>query len=141
MMGASKTGWVLTGLVGTFMILASASGKFLVPAPPMVAETATHLGWPLERYPLLGALEVGVTLLVLVPRTSFVGTILLTGYLGGACATHARIGDPSGAMPVVLGVLAWVGWGLRNPAALRAALGGASAATRNEGNPVLPNES
>lgn len=118
-----RTGRVLTGLVSAFILLASASGKFLVPAPPPVAETAITLGWPLERYPLLGALEVSVTLLALVPRTSFVGLILLTGYLGGACATHARIGDASGLLPVVLGVLAWVGWGLRHPDRLRAALG------------------
>jgi hypothetical protein len=105
------------------MILASASGKFITPAPPMVAETSVKLGWPLAQYPALGALEVGVTVLSLVPRTSFVGLILLTGYLGGACASHVRIADPAGALPVVLGVLAWVGWGLRHPDRLRAALG------------------
>ena len=119
----ARTGWILTGLVSAFILLASASGKFLVPAPAPVAETATKLGWPLEQYPLLGALEVGVTLLALVSRTSFVGLILLTGYLGGACATHVRIGDASALLPVVLGVLAWVGWGLRHPDRLRAALG------------------
>ena len=118
-----RAGWALTGLVGVFIILASASGKFITPAPPMVAETSVKLGWPLAGYPALGALEVSVTALSLVPRTSFVGLILLTGYLGGACAAHVRIGDASGAMPVVLGVLAWVGWGLRHPDRLRAALG------------------
>ncbi len=118
-----RAGWALTGLVGAFMILASASGKFLQPAPPMVAETSVKLGWPLEGYPTLGAMEVAVTALALIPRTSFVGNILLTGYLGGACAAHVRIGDPSAMLPVVLGVLAWVGWGLRHPDRLHAALG------------------
>ncbi len=118
-----RIGWTLTGLVGVFMVLASASGKFIVPAPPMVAETSVKLGWPLAGYPALGALEVGVTALSLVPRTSFVGLILLTGYLGGAFAAHVRIGDASWFLPVVLGVLAWVGWGLRHPDRLRAALG------------------
>ena len=118
-----RAGWALTGLVGAFMILGSASGKFLQPAPPMVAETSVTLGWPLAGYPALGSLEVAVTLLALIPRTSFVGTILLTGYLGGACAAHVRIGDPGALLPVLLGVLAWVGWGLRHPDRLRAALG------------------
>ncbi len=118
-----RVSWALTGLVGVFIIVASASGKFITPAPPMVAETSVKLGWPLALYPTLGALEVSVTVLSMIPRTAFVGLILLSAYLGGACAAHVRIGDPSAAMPVVLAVLAWVGWGLRHPDRLRAALG------------------
>ncbi len=118
-----RVGWALTGLVGAFIIVVSASGKFITPAPPMVAETSVKLGWPLAGYPALGALEVSVTVLSMIPRTAFVGLILLSAYLGGACAAHVRIGDPSAAMPVVLAVLAWVGWGLRHPDRLRAALG------------------
>ncbi len=115
-----RVGWALTGLVGAFIIVVSASGKFITPAPPMVAETSVKLGWPLAGYPALGALEVSVTVLSMIPRTAFVGLILLSAYLGGACAAHVRIGDPSAAMPVVLAVLAW---GLRHPDRLRAALG------------------
>jgi len=55
----------------------------------------------------------------LIPRTSFLGAILLTGFLGGATATGARVGDPSCIMPVILGVFLWGGIFIRD-ARLRA---------------------
>jgi hypothetical protein len=106
------------------MLLASAPGKFIQPRPEMVVKGAAELGVDLSHYTALGVLEVAVVLLALIPRTSFVGTILLTGYLGGACAIHARVGQASGLLPVFLGVLAWTGLLLRRPALRAAAFGG-----------------
>jgi len=105
-------GWVLTVLVGLFLIGASGIPKFI--DFPGKAEMMSHLGLPLNLLPTIGAIEIAVAVLYLVPRTSFVGVILLTGYLGGATLTHFRVGDSS-AFPVVIGVLAWIGLALREP--------------------------
>lgn len=94
------------------MLLMSAVMKFLKPAA--VVEGFTHLGWP-ERYALiLGIVELGCTLLYLIPRTAVLGAILLTGYLGGATATHARIGEASFISPAILGMVVWLGLYLRD---------------------------
>ena len=94
------------------MLLMSAAMKFAKPAA--VVEGFTKLGWP-ERLALgLGVLELAVTVLYVIPRTAVLGAILVTGYLGGAVATHVRVGDPFIA-PVILGVLAWLGLYLRDP--------------------------
>lgn len=106
-------GWVVSGLVAAFLAF-SASGKFMQPLPAGTVEVISHLGLPLEKLPLIGVLEVLCVVLFLIPRTAFVGAILLAGYLGGAAATHLRVGDPW-FFPIILGVVAWVGYGLRRP--------------------------
>ena len=70
----------------------------------------------------IGVLEAVLALLYLIPRTSFLGAILLTGYLGGATVTHLRIADPF-FFPPIIGVLMWVGCALRRPLIFRLALG------------------
>lgn len=71
------------------------------------------LGWSIHLAVPLGILEIAVTLIYLYPRTAVLGAILVTGYLGGAVATHVRIGDAFW-MPVLLGVLVWGGLFLRD---------------------------
>ena len=94
------------------MLLFSAAMKFA--KPPAVVEGFTHLGWP-ERLTLaLGILELVCTVLYAIPRTAVLGAILLTGYLGGAIATHVRIGEQF-VMIVILGVAIWAGLFLRDP--------------------------
>jgi hypothetical protein len=74
-----------------------------------------QMGFP-ERLGLtLGIVEIGSTVLYLVPRTTVLGAILLTGYLGGAVATHARVLEMQFLMPLVLGMLVWGGLFLRDP--------------------------
>jgi hypothetical protein len=58
--------------------------------------------------------ELASAVLFAIPRTAFLGAILVTGYLGGAIATHARIGDPAFVGPLLLGILAWTGLYLRD---------------------------
>jgi hypothetical protein len=106
------TGWVLTGLVGLFMIGVSGVPKFF--DFPGKNEMMEHLGIPLALVPTLAVLEIAVTVIYLIPRTSFLGAILLTGYLGGAILTHLRVGDPW-YFPIIIGVLAWLGLALRQP--------------------------
>jgi hypothetical protein len=76
----------------------------------------------LDKPWVLGIIEITVTLIFLIPRTSFLGAILLTGYLGGAVWAHVRVGD-AWLFPIIIGILVWVALGLRQPAILALALG------------------
>jgi hypothetical protein len=118
-------GWVLSVLLALFLGGVSASGKLT--AWEGKAEMFAHLGWSEAVIAKIAFLEIGIAILYLIPRTAFVGAILLTGYLGGATATHARVGDPW-YFPVLLGVVAWVAFGLRYPGRLSAAIAGPEAA-------------
>lgn len=93
------------------MLLMSAAMKFAKPAP--VVEGFVKLGYPESLALGLGIVELACTVIYIIPQTSVLGAILLTGYLGGATATHVRIGDPF-LMPIVLGVLVWAGLFLRD---------------------------
>jgi hypothetical protein len=89
--------------------------KFIRPAP--VVEAFAHLGLPLTLANGLGILLLLCTVIYVFPRTSILGAILLTGYLGGAVATHLRAGDPLFShilFPTYLGVLLWLGLYLRD---------------------------
>lgn len=94
------------------MFLFSASMKFI--QHPAFMEGMVHLGIPVAHGVGLGILELTCTAIYLIPRTSVLGAILLTGYLGGATAIHVRVGDPFFAT-VILGVLIWGGLFLRDP--------------------------
>ncbi|TWU03922.1 DoxX family protein [Neorhodopirellula pilleata] len=117
---ARITGWVLTALVGLFMIGASGVPKFT--DFPGKNEMMAKLGLPLDLLPTIAVLEITVTLIYLIPRTSFLGAILMTGYLGGAVLTHFRVGEPW-YFPVIVGVIAWVGLALRRPEIFKLAFG------------------
>lgn len=71
-------------------------------------------GYPEHLIVAIGTLELLVTIIYAIPRTAFLGAILVTGYLGGATATNVRVGDPSYVATVLLGVLAWLGLYLRD---------------------------
>jgi uncharacterized protein YndB with AHSA1/START domain len=93
------------------MLVMSGVMKLVKPAP--VVEGFAHLGYPEGLALGLGILELACTVVYVIPRTSVLGAVLLTGYLGGATATHVRVGEPSFA-PVLLGVLVWGGLYLRD---------------------------
>ncbi len=105
-------GWIISALP-VLMLLFSASMKFM--KPPSALEGFDHLGYGRHLALPLGILETAVALIYLFPRTAFLGAILMTGYLGGATASHVRIGEAVFFMPVLLGVLAWIGLYLRDP--------------------------
>jgi hypothetical protein len=110
-----KTGWILSGLAILFLTM-DAVMKLL--ALPVVIEAGTALGFPGESMArLLGVILIVCTALYAVPRTSVLGAILLTGYLGGAVATHVRAGNPLFShvlFGVYVGVLVWAGIYLRD---------------------------
>jgi hypothetical protein len=80
---------------------------------PVAVEPTVRLGYPVSLVLGIGIVELLCVALYVIPRTSVLGAILLTGYLGGATATHVRIGDPF-FFPIVVGVLVWVGLFLRD---------------------------
>jgi|ERR1035441_525475 hypothetical protein len=82
--------------------------------PPSVVQGFTQFGFSESLLPKLGILELVCTILYVVPRTSVLGAILLTGYLGGATVTHLRVGQAF-FMPVIVGVLVWGGLFMRDP--------------------------
>lgn len=86
------------------------------------AEMFAKLGWNEDVMFNIGIVEVAIAVLFLIPRTSFVAAVLLAAYLGGATATHVRVGDPF-FFPIIIGVIAWIALGLRRPEVFRLAFG------------------
>jgi hypothetical protein len=113
---ALVAGWVLTGLFALFMFGASIAPKLL--QLDVASETLTGLGWP-DYTLLIGVLELTFVLLYLFPRTSVLGAVLMTGLLGGAMATHIRVGSPllsHTLFGIYLALFMWGGLWLRSPA-------------------------
>ena len=94
------------------MLLFSAVMKLLKPAP--VVQEFGRLGYPEKLTIVLGIIELSCTVIYVIPQTAVLGAILLTAYLGGATATHVRVGDPF-FIPIVLGILIWLGLYFRDP--------------------------
>jgi hypothetical protein len=92
------------------------SGGMKVVKPDLVEEEWKRLGWEVSSITAIGIVELACTLIYAFPYTAVLGARLLTGYLGGATATHVRIGDPyyNVCAPIVFGVLVWAGLSLRD---------------------------
>lgn len=111
----SRIGWTMSGLMIAFLLL-DATMKLL--ALPIVLEASAPLGFAgVEMARALGAVLLVATLLYALPQTAVLGAILVTGYLGGAVATHVRVGSPLFShvlFGVYLGVILWGGLYLRD---------------------------
>ena len=108
------TGRILSGLVVAFLLLDGAIK--LIPLD-IVVQTSQELGIPVHLARTLGVMTLAGTVLYAIPRTSVLGAILLTGYLGGAIYTHVHAGSPlftHTLFGVYLGVLIWGGLWLRD---------------------------
>lgn len=110
---SKKKLWIgrIISALPVLMLLFSGVMKLIKPAP-VVVESA-RLGYPESLALGIGILELFCTVVYVIPRSSILGAILLTGYLGGATATHVRIGDPF-FIPVIVGVVVWIGLYLRD---------------------------
>ena len=106
-------GRILSTLPALFLLI---DGIMKLVKPAIVVEGTVQLGYPESVILGLGIVLVACTILYLIPRTSVLGAILLTGYLGGAIATHVRLGGPlfSIIFPLILGAMLWGGLYLRN---------------------------
>lgn len=138
-MAASKTqriaGWVLSGLLAAMLIGMSASGKFTEWEGKK--EMFAKLGYDSDTMVKIGVVEVVATVVFLIPRTSFLGAILLTGYLGGAITTHVRVGDPF-VFPIIIGVVVWIAYALRRSDVIKSALGTGCCRTNSGTENTLP---
>ncbi len=107
------TGRVLSALPAMFLLL---DGAMKIPKPSFVVEATTNLGYPEHVIVPLGITLLICTLLYIVPQTAVLGAILLTGYLGGAVATHVRVGNGAFEIvfPVIFGAMLWGGLVLRD---------------------------
>ena len=111
---ARITGWIMT-VLPSLLFAFSAVMKF-VPSPQLT-EGFSHLQLPGTWAFGLGGLELSCLVIYLIPRTAVIGAILLTGYLGGAVATHLRVGSPLVGYTlfgVYLGIMLWSGLWLRD---------------------------
>ncbi|MFI5345649.1 MAG: DoxX family protein [Elusimicrobiota bacterium] len=92
-------------LMGAFMMITK---------NPEALEGMVKMGWPASAVNTILTLELVSLILYLIPQTAVLGAVLLTGYLGGAVATHLRAGEAPTAA-VVVGVIVWAGLWLREP--------------------------
>lgn len=113
-MAASKVVWVGRGLsvLITLLFLFSAAMKFVNNAE--VKEGIAHLGLPERMLIPLGILEASCAILYLIRPVAVLGTVLLTGYIGGAICTHWRVGDPFWVQ-ILLALFVWLAMYLREP--------------------------
>jgi hypothetical protein len=112
--GRPWAGIIISGLPALFFLF-DALGKFIKPEP--VVQGTVELGYSESVILPLGIVLLVLTVLYVIPKTSVLGAILLTGYLGGAVATHVRIGNPLFThvlFPVYLGVMLWLGLWMRD---------------------------
>jgi DoxX-like protein len=89
-------------------------GTFGLLKPAVAMPGFLQYGYPEKVFLPVCILELVCAVVYAIPRTSALGAILLTGYLGGATATHVRVGEPIFFVPVLLGVLVWGGLYLRD---------------------------
>jgi uncharacterized protein YndB with AHSA1/START domain len=106
----SWLGWIIS-ILPALALIASGSVKVMNIKPP---EGSPDIGWSESAMFGLGIVEIGSAVLYLFPSTAVLGAIVMTAYLGGAVATHVRIGDPMFWPAIILGILAWFGLRLRD---------------------------
>jgi hypothetical protein len=107
-------GRILSGLAVLFLLFDATVKLFKL---PVAVEATTRLGYPESVMIPLGLIEVGCLIAYLVPRTSVLGAILWTGYLGGAVATQVRVGSPlfsQTLFPIYVAAFLWAGLWLRD---------------------------
>ena len=108
------TGRILSGVAALFLLVDSIMKILRLPA---AVQGTTQLGYPENAVLQIGVIELVCLAVYVIPRSSALGAILLTGYLGGAIATHVRVGSPLlgfTLFPVYVAILIWGGLLLRD---------------------------
>ena len=107
------TGRVLSALAVIFLAF---DGSIKLMKLPVVIDATAQLGFPQDSILVMGLLLVACTLIYAIPRTSVVGAVLLTGYLGGAVAAQMRVGHPAFEVifPIIVGSIVWIGLFMRD---------------------------
>ena len=108
---------VLSGLAVAFLLFDGVMKFFMDKLPPEALEAGAVLQWPIDKMPLVGTILLICLVLHLIPKTSILGAVLLTGYLGGAVASHIRVSNPlftHTLFPIYIAVFIWLGLYLRD---------------------------
>lgn len=105
------TGRVLSAIPTLIFV---AGGAFALTKSPQVLAGMKQFGYLESAIVPVAILEIASAVIYAIPRTAMLGAILMTAYLGGAVATHVRIGDPGWPMAVVMGIFVWLGLYLRD---------------------------
>jgi DoxX-like family len=103
------TGRIISALIILLLLFGGGMAVFF---PALAVGEFTRLGYPESVILGIGIAEIACAIIYAIPRTAVLGAILVTGYPGGATATHVRIGDPF-IMPILIGMMVWVGLFLR----------------------------
>jgi DoxX-like protein len=110
----TKSVWIGRGLSLLPCLVCVFSAVTKLRGGPDLARRMAHLGLPESLLAPLAILELSCVAIYLLPKTSVLGAVLLTGYLGGAICAHVRVGDPW-FFEAFLGILVWLGLYLREP--------------------------
>lgn len=113
--GQFWAGWFLSGFVILFLLF-DITLKLMRP-PEVIETTVQELGYREHHIQIMAVILLLATLLYTIPKTAVWGAVLLTGYLGGAIATHLRVDHPLFShtlFPVYVGLMSWIGLGLRD---------------------------
>jgi hypothetical protein len=110
--GMRLAGRIISGFVSLFLLM---DGVLRTAGFAPYVEGLVTFGYPGHLAPAIGIALVAATLLYAIPRTAVLGAIVLTGYLGGAVASHVRMEDRFFVTGIVFGVLVWAGLYLREP--------------------------
>ena len=107
------SGRIVSALAVLFLVF---DGVIKVAVLAPVVDSFGQLGYPVEVAMWIGLLELACIAVYLLPRTALLGAVLLTGYLGGAIASHVRVGSEPFSLlfPVIIGALLWGGLYLRD---------------------------
>jgi hypothetical protein len=108
------TGRILSGIAVLFLAMDAAMKLFMIPA---AVEGTRQLGYPVGTLFGIGLVEVFCLAVYLLPRTSIIGAVLWTGYMGGAIATHVRAESPLFThmlFPIYVAAFLWAGLWLRD---------------------------
>jgi len=110
-MTGTKAAWAGRVLSALAVVFLAFDGGIKLMRVPAVLDATVQLGLPLGSIVPVGLTLLVCTLIYAIPRTSVVGSVLLTGYLGGAVATHVRVGDPvfEICFPAIIAALLWGG--------------------------------
>ena len=109
---SGKVVWVGRVISVLLSLLFAMSAFMKLKGGAEVMQGMAHLGFPESLIMPLAILEISCVVIYLIPATSVLGAILLTGYIGGAICTHLRVGDPF-FIQIALGIFVWLGLYLR----------------------------
>lgn len=111
--GSTKMVWAGRILSALPVLLMIGTGLYGLLKPEAIAPQFAHYGYPDGSLARIVIVEIACAILYAIPRTSPLGAILLTGYLGGATATHVHAGEPF-FIPIIVGIVVWLGLYLRD---------------------------